>query len=132
MLNNNDVKYNSYLDHKLHNKITNDFLIAQLNQRNYETNSIIEDFECFVCQQTVETNENTLKRGHTHKDICDVDLKYPKMTATSNEISNSNILKQGKCEADLLHEMILANRSFTQTEFWNEIKRRFDRNDCSI
>lgn len=130
-MNNNDDKYNQYLDHKIHKKISNDLLIAQLNQRNYDTNSIVEDFECFACQQTVEPTQRTTK-SYRHEDICGVDLKYPKMSTSAKEITDSNVLKQGKCEADLLRELILANSSFTQKDFWDEIRKRFDNEICQL
>lgn len=129
MLNNNDEKYNRFLDHKIHKKVSNALLAEQLSQRTYDTNSIVEDFECFVCQQSVENSEGR-PENKKHEDICGTDLVYPKMSARPENISTSNILAQGKCEANLLQDKVLDNAPFNEKDFWNEIIERYENKIC--
>lgn len=133
MLNNNDLKYNEYLDHKIQQKVTNENLLKLLNQRNYDTNSIVEDFECFVCQQSIRAASEPPQKARYHQDICGDKLIYPKMRTDPNTLKGvSNRLKQGKCEAELLHEMIEYNSPFTERQYVSELVTRFDNGKCPL
>lgn len=132
LLNNNDNKYNRLLEHKIHQKVTNEVLKKELERRNYETNSIVEDFECFACQKSIETSTVSLK--HRHPDICDVDLVHPKMQNDFVAENNKwfNILKQGKCETKIIEELVTRNVPFTSDELQRELIRRFENGLCKL
>lgn len=132
LLNNNDESYNKLLEHKIHQKVQNEELLKQLQQRKYETNSIVEDFECFVCQRSVDGTATASTIGSEPRkpgDMCGAEPIYPKMR-TKVESSNANVIKLGKCEADLLHEMIVNNRPYTNKQLHDELIARFDSGIC--
>lgn len=134
LVNNNDKMYNKYLDHKIHQKIQNEELVEQLKQRKYETNSIIEDFECFVCQQSVDgpaTAATIATAPQKSKDMCSVEPIYPQMRTKIGN-SKANLMKQGECEANLLRSMILNNQPFTQQQMTDELVARYNSGVCKM
>lgn len=109
-------------------------LLKQLKQRKYETNSIVEDFECFVCQRSVDgtaTAPTIANESRKPEDMCDVEPIYPKMR-TKMGISKGNLIKQGKCEADLLRDLILNNQPFTQKLLHDELIAKYNNGLCKI
>lgn len=142
-LNEDDIEYNSYLDHKkrsMDTAITNNFLVQELTVRNYEEDTIIPDFECFVCQNVQQqTIANSANKLHYN---CGNSAVYPKMfedavattgfTVPKNLNDWQNMLLQGKCEADLLNWFVLRNRTFAGSEFDSELLRRYDVGSCGI
>lgn len=136
LLNNNDEKYNRYLKHKIDGNFTNQMLQDKLKQRGYETNSLVEDFECFVCQKSVEESTNlpnSPDQPGISEDMCTENLIYPKMrTKSAKRKIWQNIFRQGKCEANLFNELVTQNQKTTKESFQNEILRRFNDNICTL
>lgn len=134
-LNTNDRAYNSLLEHKINQKIDNQQLYDELNHRIYDTNSLIEDFECFVCQKTLEIPEGESFRqknsnGH-HYAGCDV-LKYPKMSKIPSAHAEwQMMLQQGKCEASLIQQYVRENHPINRDQYHKELIRMFDEGQCS-
>lgn len=133
-LNNNDKKYNEYLQHKLNQKVTNKFLLNELQQRAYDTNSIVEDFECFVCQKSVESDAILRRTTSTtnHYESCDENVVMPKMSKTVKKGDWVHVMKQGKCEADLIREFVVRNVSFGKTEYEHELVSRYNQGSCQV
>lgn len=109
----------------------------ELKHRGYETNSLIEDFECFVCQKSVgETtkvsnspDEPTVALGN----MCTENLIYPKMRTKGEKRKIwQNLFRQGKCEANLFNELVTQNRKITRKSFQNEILMRFNNHICTL
>lgn len=137
LLNNNDNKYNRLLDHKINQNVSNEHLRKEIRQRNYETNSIIEDFECFVCQRTIELLNHTHNANDNSKNVkntCTDDLLYPKMRShdSKNRKAWQNIFLQGKCEANLLNEFVLRNRKFSKEQFRTKLLSQFENRICGL
>lgn len=121
--------------------ITNTVLVEELMIRNYEEDSIISDFECFMCQK-IQQQANSISANKLHYD-CANSAVYPKMldelqpTAGINSIPKYmsdwqyNIL-QGKCEADLFNEFVTRNRTFTESEFNSKLLTRYDKGICGL
>lgn len=136
LLNNNDVLYNKSLEHKIQQKVKNDELLKHLKQRKYETNSIVEDFECFVCQRSVD-GETTMAamtvdaEARKSEDMCGIEPIFPKMS-TKIEHSKASLLKQGQCEADLLRDMILTNQPFTLKQMQDELIAKYNTGACKL
>lgn len=134
LLNNNDASYNKFLDHKIHQKVQNKELLQQLKQRKYETNSIVEDFECFVCQRSVDgtaTAATIANERRNPEDMCDIEPIYPKMR-TKMENLKANLIKQGLCEADLLRDLILNNQPFTQKQLHDQLIANYNTGLCKV
>lgn len=135
-LNNNDDKYNLLLSHKIHQNVTNEKLRKGLEHRGYETESIVEDFECFVCQESVGKSAKTaeeLKIAEPPKDMCTENLIYPKMQAKGKTRNTwQSIFRQGKCESMLFSELIQQNKTFTKEQFQKELLRRFNDHSCEL
>lgn len=136
LLNNNDAKYNRYLKHKIVGNFTNQMLQDKLKQRGYETNSLVEDFECFVCQKSVGETTNLSRspdEPSVSEDMCTENLIYPKMQAKSDKRKIwQNIFRQGKCEANLFNELVTQNQKYSKQRFQNEILRRFNDHICTL
>lgn len=133
-LNNNDKKYNQYLQHKIHHNVTNKFLLNQLQQRGYDTNSIVEDFECFVCQKTIENNTAVLtpKSDSEHYEMCDENIELPKMKTRWESEGWVHAMNQGKCEASLIRQFVEKNVPFGRKEYENELANRYNQGQCKI
>lgn len=133
-LNNNDKKYNQYLQHKIKRRVSNKFLLNQLKQRDYDTNSIVEDFECFVCQKTIENNLAALKPKSDieHYEACDENVALPKMMAKLENDGWVQPMKQGRCEAALIREFVEKNVPYRKTEYDNELVNRYNQGYCKI
>lgn len=134
-LNNNDKAYNALLSHKINETITNEILRDELNHRNYETNSIIEDFECFACQKALELsdtdNEVTQSKNVVEHHYENCALTYPQMSrrpATSTEWES--MLEQGKCEASLLKDYVYSNTPITWERHHADLIKRFESGQC--
>lgn len=133
LLNNNDEKYNRYLKHKIDGNFTNQMLQNRLKQRGYETNSLVEDFECFVCQKSVANLPNSPDGSRVSEDMCTENLIYPKMRTKSEKRKIwQNIFRQGKCEANLFNELVTQNQKTTKESFQKEILRRFNDHICAL
>lgn len=134
MLNNNDGLYNKLLEHKIHQKVRNEELLQQLEQRKYEPNSIVEDFECFVCQRSVDVMAMiaTISEPRKAEDMCGVEPIFPKMQTKIETLKANAIMRQGKCEADLIRDMIVNNQPFTQRQMHNELIARYNNGVCKI
>lgn len=133
LLNNNDVKYNRYLKHKIVGNFTNQMLLDKLKQRGYDTNSLVEDFECFVCQKSVAEITSSPAEPSVSADMCTETLIYPKMQAKGDKRTIwQNIFRQGKCEANLFNELVTQNQKYSKQRFQNEILRRFNDHICTL
>lgn len=124
------------LDHKVQQNVGNAFLKDQLQQRKYEMNSIVEDFECFVCQQSVddmETNATTDRSKHA-QNMCTDQLVYPKMWSPGGNKRDEwqSIWQQGKCEADVLNELLRQNEQFTQRDFDQTLLDKVNSRVCEL
>lgn len=133
-LSNNDKKYNQYLQHKIKRSVSNKFLLNQLKQRNYDTNSIVEDFECFVCQKTLEKNLATLKPKTyiNHYEVCDENIVLPKMMTKLENDGWVRPMNQGRCEAALIREFVEKNVPFRKAEYENELIKRYNLGHCKV
>lgn len=135
LLNNNDELYNRMLEHKIQQNVSNAFLKDMLQQRKYEINSIVEDFECFVCQQSVDDMESNAKsnRSKQAQNMCPDQLVYPKMRSHSNKRDDwQAIWNQGRCEADVLNELLRRNEKFTQREFDQNLLDKINNRVCEL
>lgn len=134
LLNNNDELYNHMLNHKIHQNVSNTFLKSQLEERKYEMNSIVEDFECFVCQYSVdEIQGKTTNRAKQAENMCPNQLVYPKMRAHGEKQRFwQNFLQQGKCEANALNEFLKRNETFTRQMFNQKILDKFHKQECKL
>lgn len=134
LLNNNDNQYNRLLKHKINQTTTNDKLQKELQRRGYETNSIVEDFECFICQKSIgKTSAEELKKPKQLHDTCTENLIYPRMrTMGKNRNTWQSIFRQGKCESSLFSELIHRNENFTKDSFQKELIRRFNEHLCEL
>lgn len=134
LLNNNDAKYNRLLAHKIHQNVTNKVLRQQLEHRGYETNSIVEDFECFVCQRSIKMLNKPNAEDTTQKqisDTCGDHLLYPKMAMEpQNQSSWQSIFHQGKCEALTLNELLQQNKPFNKSQFQELLISKYKTHLC--
>lgn len=131
LINNNDKMYNKFLEHKIDQKIQNEELLKQLKQRKYDTNSIVEDFECLVCQRSVDGVSTGDSETQKPEDMCSDEPIYPKVQ-TKLVNPKANLIKQGKCEASLLREMILSNQPFTQKQLYAALIERYNTGVCKF
>lgn len=132
ILNNNDDKYNQYLAHKLNQMVSNEKLQKQLQQRGYETNSIVEDFECYICQKSVGKLLND-KQTKPAYDTCTENLIYPRMRSKGNTREKwQSIFRQGKCESMLFSELVKRNQSYSQEYFQKELLKRYNNHSCDL
>lgn len=134
LLNNNDEKYNRLLEHKIHQNVTNEGLRKEIQHRGYETNSIVDDFECFVCQLSIEmtttTNEEETKQ-RIDQDMCGDHLTYPKMHSMPKNHKNwQGSVRQGKCEATILNDLMQKNQPFTKKQFQDILFSKYEQNLC--
>lgn len=134
-LNNNDKVYNQLLDHKLNQKVENQVLRDELKHRIYERNSLIEDFECFVCQNTLELAEGqsfkSKNNGRSHFENCGEQLLYPKMSQTPvmDQVWR-NTLDQGKCEASIIQDYVRVNTEINKENYYKELISRYEKGIC--
>lgn len=130
-LNNNDFAYNQMLDHKVKQRVDNQHLRDELNHRIYETNSIVEDFECFVCQRTLElpAAQNYRTKSGNHYENCG--LAYPKMSRTPTEHQKwQSMLYQGRCEASLIQDYVKQNEHIDRDRYNMDLIKRYDKGIC--
>lgn len=135
LLNNNDELYNRMLNHKIHQNVSNTFLKSQLEERKYEMNSIVEDFECFVCQHSVDEMQGKIANAakKAAENMCSEQLLYPKMRANSKKQRFwQNFVQQGKCEANVLNEFVKRNETFTRQMFNQKILDKFNKQECKL
>lgn len=134
-LNANDRDYNRLLEHKINQNIENQQLRNELEHRIYDTNSLIEDFECFVCQKTLELPDGESfqqKNSNEHHYAgCEV-LTYPKMSKIPSAHAEwKSMLQQGKCEASLIQKYVNENKEINRDQYQKELIRMFDDGLCS-
>ena len=132
-LNANDREYVKHLRHKTGQKIENQGLIDALQHRSYETNSIVEDFECFVCQRSVEgglPKEPVARNGQY--DGCNEHLVIPRMLKSHESADWSQVIRQGKCEAALLREFVDRNQTFNQKDYQSALIQKYEQGACEI
>lgn len=95
---------------------------------------IIDDFECFMCR--IAANEvdgqvykNKIKiASRKDYDCKDTALNYPRMldhednenVMTNRELLWKDSVKQGKCEATVIHDFMLKNVKFTNSEYFEK------------
>lgn len=123
------------LIHKIHQNVSNTFLKSQLEERKYEMNSIVEDFECFVCQHSVdEMQGKTAHRAKQAENMCADQLVYPKMRSRHGDKQHAwqNFMQQGKCEANVLNEFLKRNETFTRQMFNQKILDKFNNKECKL
>lgn len=134
-VNNNDKDYNQYLEHKIDQKVENQVLSDELRKRIYETNSLIEDFECFVCQQTVELPpgdrfQSKILVGRPFEE-CGEELVYPKMSKTpALDQDWRHTLSQGKCEASIIQDYVRDNTKIDKEQYHKELINRYEKGVC--
>lgn len=134
-LNSNDKEYNRLLQHKIERRVDNERLRNDLNHRNYEPNSIVDDFECFVCQRTLELaagQSYPTKNVHgNHYEQCG--LIYPKMSRTPIEHAKwQSLMYQGQCEANLIHDYVMQNEQIDRGRYDLDLTKRYENGICSI
>lgn len=127
-LNENDNEYSTYLRHKSSDKfpVTNELLLNDLSTRRYRTESLIPDFECFVCSNSFPKK---IAKGYE----CGEELIFPQMEeklVTGLDWQAS--VKQGKCEAETLEYFLSKNVPYSEKEFTNALLRRYDRGLCEM
>lgn len=100
LLNNNDRLYNEYLDHKLKGEVGNKRLLDHFRTGYYNTNEYFEDtieaFECFVCDNSFRNNI--------------VETNVYNCSVPSEDNNWHYHWKIGKCQARVLHDLILASK----------------------
>lgn len=133
-LNNNDRAYNRLLGHKINQRVDNQQLRHELNHRIYDTNSIVEDFECFVCQRTLELPSGQSYEGKnsqgSHYENCGP--SYPKMAKIPAEHRSwQSTFNMGSCEASLLHDSVLQNEIIDRGRYESELLNRYETGVCN-
>lgn len=133
-LDENDIEYNKYLDHKYSQitPISNSLLKKSLFNRDYTKDSIFEDFECFLCQKIHNINNNhPVYATQQHYD-CGNKLLYPKMNKNIYLNDWNSILRNGKCQAQVLNRLLTNNRNYTTNDFEKQIINDINNGICQI
>lgn len=141
-LNEDDTEYITYLDHKLkpndeNASISNYQLLKAINERQFNTNSIVDQFQCYCCTRPMHSTPRAANHLHYN---CAKSPIFPKMdefaAATTRTPSNFHLWKhrliQAKCDVDLINWFVTRNQSFSTEEYNTELLARYDSGLCQI
>lgn len=87
-----------------------------------------------MCEKSVNgySSKNT-QNNNVHYNFNSNLIYPPKFNNLTNTVDEwKAIMKQGKCEADVLEYFITQNKSYGKTEYFTEIHRRYDAGECFI
>lgn len=128
-LNENDIEYESYLQHKRPDQqlaITNRVLLNHLVNRPYQAKTLISDFECFICS-------NHFEKRATKGYECGETLIFPQMEEKRvTEIDWQSYVRQGKCEAETLEYFLSKNVPYSDHDFTSTMIERYERGLCEM
>nr|CAD7197304.1 unnamed protein product [Timema douglasi] len=136
-LNNDTVRYESYLGHKLDSvtlKITNKKLLSALSshsKENIDWGVNVEQFECYICQRAHikmkgDTELSVLNESHY---LC----PPPSLHYRDLKMGDfwSQMWKVGRCEARVVRNFINQNKTaYTSQEFTDALKNLLKGGDC--
>ncbi|KAJ6644655.1 Alpha-(1,3)-fucosyltransferase 10 [Pseudolycoriella hygida] len=125
-LNEDENEYNTYLRHKNvdEDPVTNKMLLNALATRGYRTESLLQDFECFVCAHSLR---KTLRKGYE----CEEKLVFPPTEDKRiTEMGWQLYVQQGKCEAETLAFFLNENRPFSERDFNKALLKRYELGLC--
>lgn len=128
-INNNDTLYKSFMSHKTHKQIQNEFLKEKLGQGRFglETDQefTITAFECFVCRKLHKNDWNEKRTESIYN------CPNPR---TLNWTSKENTWYQhwavGKCQAKALQFFLESDRPYTQEQFKGKWEDYLKYNEC--
>lgn len=128
-LNENDIEYETYLQHKRldqQSAITNHILLHQLATRPYQTKTLIPDFECFICSNRFEKR---ITKGYE----CGETLIFPQMEGKRvTDLDWQSYVKQGKCEAETLQYFLSKNVPYSEHDFTSSLIERYEHGLCEL
>lgn len=133
----NETEYDKYLSHKLvdNYEIANPRLKKALEHKDKrslnEFGNYVEEFECFVCENTQRTKTQEIK-------IKIVDEKHYHCPLPKNPLTNKTDHRNWwtgqwiveKCGAKALVNYLKNNRTITKEEFEKDKMKLYNRNEC--
>ncbi|XP_065351355.1 alpha-(1,3)-fucosyltransferase 10 [Cloeon dipterum] len=135
MLDSDEERYNQFLEHKRQSpeRFSSELLLHMLAERkwsvgeklwnNFETKSLVEVFECYVCQRVHEN----LKEGESVVKLNHYECPPPVSALTKTTLNNSFWFEQwhqGQFEAQLVKELVETGKVVTQDEFYEIVGQR--------
>jgi len=135
----NQVKYDSYRQHKLNwrNPISNKNLLHNLVTRRYHIGdsspgaSLFEKFECAVCYHVINTARDVMADSRHYN--CPLEPEYAHLEdgkMPQNVADWRSMMEVGQCQAKILDEFFRRNHSFNEADFEAELNRRMESNQC--
>ncbi|XP_042209581.1 alpha-(1,3)-fucosyltransferase 10-like [Homarus americanus] len=128
-----DKQYESYLTHKLHQIITNNYLLEAMNQRkwginnDFERGNFIEHYECYVCDQILTKHGKLREKGHLGVFMASLGhygCPEPSNTLTGTPNPKSFWVQQwhkGRIEAMVLNRLISTSGTLSVSQFYQEV-----------
>nr|XP_016925425.1 alpha-(1,3)-fucosyltransferase B [Drosophila suzukii] len=135
----NQIKYDSYRQHKLNwrNPISNKNLLHNLVTRRYHIGdsspgaSLFEKFECAVCYHVINTARDVMADSRHYN--CPLEPEYAHLEdgkMPQNVADWRSMMEVGQCQAKILDEFFRRNHSFNEADFEAELNRRMESNQC--